>query len=63
MYELSMVNQGRQDMYELSMTQLDDVYGGAGEMSKETKTVLVAVTFISPIAGAAFLIGYYSNRL
>lgn len=49
------------NMRELSVSEIAMV-GGAGQMSTETKITVGVLAVVSPLACAAFLIGYYNNR-
>ena len=49
------------NMRELSTSEIAMV-GGAGEMSTETKVTVAVLAVVSPLAAAAFLVGYYNNR-
>ena len=49
-----------ENILEMSVNEIDMISGG--EVSDKTLVVGAIVTVISPIAGAAFVIGYLANK-
>ena len=49
-------------MRELNFSEIEIVSGAVKDMSTDTKIALAVTTIVSPLAGAAFAVGYYLNR-